>query len=151
MLAAAPLHAADQPARKASPIVIHTVEGDFQSVREAVEMAIINRGLVVDHVSHIGDMLERTGKDIGATKQVYGKAQALQFCSASVSRATMEADPKNIAFCPYIVFVYTLPDHPKKVYVGYRRPQPGGSKQSKAALAKVEELLAGVVQEAVSW
>lgn len=151
VFAAAPVMAGDKPSRNASPIVIHSVDGDFESVREAVELAITNRGLVVDHVSHIGDMLERTGKDIGAKKQVYGKAHSLQFCSAGISRETMEADPKNIAFCPYIVFVYTLPDNPKKVYVGYRRPPPLGSKASKASLAKVEELLQGIVNEAISW
>lgn len=140
-----------QKVATSADIVVRTVEGDYASVREAIEFAITNRGLVVDHVQHIGDMLARTGKDIGASKQVYTDANAFQFCSASISRETMEADPNNIAFCPYIVFAYTLPDQPKKVYVGYRRPPMTGSAQSKAALKKVEELLEGIVQEATSW
>lgn len=132
-------------------VFVQAVDKDFDSMREALELAITNRGLVIDHVSNIGDMLARTGKDIGATKQIYGKGQSLQFCSANLSRATMEADPNNIAFCPYMVFLYTLPDNPKKVYVGYRRLAMIGSPASKKSLKEVETLLDEIVQEAVSW
>ena len=105
---------------------------------------------MVDHVSHISDMLERTGKDLGMTKVIYGKAESMQFCSASVSRHMMEADPTNIVFCPYIIVIYTLPQDPKKVYVGYRRPLLVGSKASKASLQAVEKLLDGIVKEALN-
>lgn len=132
-------------------VAVWEVDGDYANVREAVEFAITNRGLVVDHVQHIGEMLERTGRDIGATKKIYGKANAFQFCSSNLSRKTMEASPSNIAFCPYIVFTYTLPDRPDKVFVGYRKPPLVGSPQSRAALKEVEELLEGIVQDAVSW
>ena len=115
-----------------------------------MEIAITNRGLVVDHASYIGDMLERTGKDIGATKKIFAKATALQFCSAALSRRMMEADPRNIVFCPYIVVLYTLPADPKTVYVGYRRPSPVGSAASKAALKAVEALLDDIVREALN-
>lgn len=131
-------------------IALYATQGDFETVKEDVVLAITNRGLVIDHTSHIGDMLERTGKDLGATKKVYGQAESLQFCSATASRRTMEADPANIVFCPYIVVIYTLSRDSKKVYVGYRRPQPVGSEASKASLRAVEELLDGVVKEALN-
>ncbi len=129
---------------------LYTTRGNFEDVRQDIEIAITGRGLVVDHTSHIGAMLERTGKDLGTTKPIYGDAGSMQFCSATVSRRTMEADPTNIVFCPYIIVYYTLPDDPKTVYVGYRRPLPVGSATSKKSLKDVENLLDGIVKEALS-
>jgi len=129
---------------------LYTTKGSFDDVRQDVEIAITNRGLVVDHVSHISDMLERTGKDLGLPGNIFGKAESLQFCSATVSRRMMQADPSNIVFCPYSVVVYTLPKDPKTVYVGYRRPELIGSEASKASLKAVEDLLDGIVKEALN-
>jgi uncharacterized protein (DUF302 family) len=129
---------------------LYTVQGKFDTVRGDVELAITGHGLVIDHVSHIGAMLERTGKDLGATKKVFDKAESLLFCSASVSRHTMEADPTNVVFCPYGITVYTLPQDPKTVYVGYRRPVSTAPASSKAALKEVEDLLDGIVREALN-
>lgn len=130
-------------------IVRHAVEGAaFEDVRQDVADAIIGRGLVIDYEAHIGDMLNRTAADVGAEKQVYAKADALQFCSATLSRRTMEADPANVAFCPYVVFVYQLADAPDEVVVGYRRLDESGSDESRAALADVNRLLDEIVQEA---
>lgn len=145
------LPAAAAAERVAAPghLALYATKGDFETVKEDVVIAITNRGLVIDHTSHVGDMLERTGKDLGTPKKIYGKAEALQFCSAAVSRRTMEADPVNILFCPYTIVIYTLPRDPKKVYVGYRRPQPAGPATS-AALREVEELLDGIVKEALN-
>lgn len=149
--AAAAQKTGGQKVKTVPEVVVWAVENDYASVREAVEFAITNRGLVVDHVQHIGEMLARTGRDIGATKKIYENANAFQFCSSSLSRKTMEADPANIAFCPYIIFAYTLPEAPNKVFVGYRKPPIVGSFASRAALKEVEELLDGIVQDVVSW
>lgn len=132
-----------------SHLKLYTTKGSFDDVRQDVEIAITNRGLVVDHVSHISDMLERTGKDLGLPGNIFGKAESLQFCSATVSRRMMQADPSNIVFCPYGIVVYTLPKDPKTVYVGYRRPELVGSEASKASLKAVEDLLDGIVKEAL--
>lgn len=129
---------------------LYTTTRDFDTVKEDVEIAITNRGLVIDHTSHIGDMLERTGRDLGTARPVYGKAGSMQFCSATVSRRTMEADPTNIVFCPYIIVYYTLPHDPKTVYVGYRRPLPSGSEASRASIREIENLLDGIVKEALN-
>lgn len=129
---------------------LYTTKGSFDDVRQDVEIAITNRGLVVDHVSHISDMLERTGKDLGLPGNIFGKAESLQFCSATVSRRMMQADPSNIVFCPYGIVVYTLPKDSRTVYVGYRRPEPVGTAASKASLKAVEELLDGIVKEALN-
>lgn len=143
---------ATAPAGSAGPdhLRLYTTTRDFDTVKEDVEIAITNRGLVIDHTSHIGAMLERTGKDLGTTKPVYGNAGSMQFCSATVSRRTMEADPTNIVFCPYIIVYYTLHHDPRTVYVGYRRPLPAGSEASRASIREIENLLDGIVKEALN-
>jgi hypothetical protein len=134
----------------ADHLKLYTVKRDFDAVKEDVEIAITNRGLVIDHTSHIGAMLERTGKDLGTNKPIYGNAGSMQFCSATVSRRSMEADPANIVFCPYIIVYYTLYHDPKTVYVGYRRPVPAGSETSRASIKEIENLLDGIVKEALN-
>jgi uncharacterized protein (DUF302 family) len=128
---------------------LYTVEGKFEDVRMDVEFAITDRGMVINNVSHIGNMLARTGEDIGAGKQIFQKAEALEFCSASVSRRMMEADPHNIVFCPYIIAIYTLPDESNKVHVAFRKPLPVGSAKSRQSLQAVEQLLEDIVADAI--
>ena len=130
-------------------MAVATKTGKFQDVRDDVEMAITDRGLVVNNVSHVGDMLERTGKDLGDSKQIFVKAEALEFCSAVVSRKMMEADPDNIVFCPYVISVYVVPGKPHEVRIAYRKPQIVGSPASKKALKAVDELLSGIVKDAL--
>lgn len=140
--AALPLHAAEDR------IVLYKVEAPYETVLQDVSDAIINRGFVIDYTAHIGDMLNRTAADVGAKKQVYRKAEATQFCSATLSRRAMEADPANIAFCPYVVFTYQTEAEPGQVTVGFRRLDETGSPESKEALAAVNELLDEIAQEA---
>jgi hypothetical protein len=129
---------------------LYSKRGNYEDVKLDIEIAITNKGLVIDHTSHIGAMLDRTGKDLGTSKPIYGNAGSMQFCSASISRRTMEADPTNIVFCPYIIVYYTLHDDPKTVYAGYRRPVAAGSAESKQSLEAVEKLLDGIVREALN-
>ncbi len=132
------------------PIVSYSKTAKLEDVRDEVKLAIEARGLVIDHESHIGRMLERTGKDVGSTRKLYAEAQAFVFCSAALSRKTMEADPANIAFCPYSIVVHATAQEAGKVHVSYRRPwRSGGSPASKAALREVERLLDGIAREAL--
>lgn len=96
------------------------VKADYDDVVFAVEQAITNRGLVIDHVSYIGDMLARTKEDVSGTKDLFTGAQVFTFCSASVSREVMEAKLRNIQFCPYGVYVYQSAEEGAPVTVGYR-------------------------------
>jgi uncharacterized protein (DUF302 family) len=130
-------------------MVVYTKTGSFDNVRDDVEMAITDRGMVVNNVSHVGEMLERTGKDLGDSKQVFLKAEALEFCSAVVSRKMMEADPDNIVFCPYVISVYVVPGKPHEVRIAYRKPQIVGSPASQKALKVVDDLLSGIVKDAM--
>jgi hypothetical protein len=135
-------------AESRSDVRLLSVKDNFASVKQDVIDAIIKRGLVIDYTAHIGEMLTRTAKDVGASKTIYSDAQTVQFCSATLSRRTMEADPTNVAFCPYVIFVYALPGSPGMTNVGYRRLPRVGSKQSRAAIDAVNALLDGIVRAA---
>lgn len=127
----------------------YAVKADFSEVMEDVEMAITEQGLVINNISHIGNMLERTRKAAGSSKRLFLEAKAVEFCSATVSRQMMEADPHNIVFCPYIIFVYVLPEQPDIVYLAYRRPIPVGSDESRNSLNAVELLLDEIIHAVV--
>ena len=122
-------------------VTIYEVKGSFEDVAFDLEAAIIGRGLVVDHVSHVGEMLNRTAVDVGATQQVYAQADVYLFCSATLSRRMMEADPTNIAHCPYGIFLYELADSPGSLQLGFRQ-MPDGPMQ------EVESLLDQIAREA---
>ncbi|WP_298907481.1 DUF302 domain-containing protein [uncultured Aliiroseovarius sp.] len=120
--------------------VTYAFNGDFGDATFAVETAIVGQGLVIDYVSHTGDMLERTKGDVGSDVTIFEAADIFLFCSAKISREVMEADAANISFCPYSIFVT---DTNGEVRVGYRT-YPEGEMQ------KVQALLDGIVQEAIS-
>ncbi|MDP3525498.1 MAG: DUF302 domain-containing protein, partial [Hoeflea sp.] len=87
---------------------VFTVVADipFADAAQGVNDAIVNKGFKVDYHGFLGDMLKRTAADVGATKELYKDAEFFTFCSAVVSRTVMEADIGDIAYCPYVVFVY---------------------------------------------
>jgi len=131
-------------------VVTYTKQAKFEDVRDDLKTAIEGKGLVIDYQSYLNRMLERTGKDVGSAQPIYLDAQAFVFCSASLSRKTMEADAANAAMCPYAMVVYATARDPGKVYVSYRRPwRPDGSAASKAALKDVEKLLDSIARQAV--
>jgi uncharacterized protein (DUF302 family) len=130
-------------ASAADEVIRHSSKGSYEDVKDAVVMAIEAKGLVVDRVAHVGDMLARTAKDVGATRRLYGKAEVLEFCSARISREMMEADPHQIAICPYTIAVYTLPGETGVVYVSYRAPPRA------KGMDNVHKLLYEIVREAL--
>jgi uncharacterized protein (DUF302 family) len=114
---------------------------NFDDAKEAVVMAIENRGLVINYTSHIADMLARTGTDIGATRQIFDKAEIIEFCSAKLSRKMMELDPHNIVLCPFAISIYTLPGEKNATWLAYRLPKGEAAKL-------VEPLLKEIAAEA---
>jgi len=132
------------------PVVVYSKRAKFEDVRDDLKLAIEAKGLVIDYQSFVNRMLERTGKDVGSARKLYADAQAFVFCSAALSRKTMEADPANASLCPYSIMVYATAQDPGTVRVSYRRPwRPDGSAASKAALKDVEALLDGIAREAL--
>ncbi|MGC8202761.1 DUF302 domain-containing protein [Aliiroseovarius sp. PTFE2010] len=121
-------------------MVTYSSVDSFDDTVFALENAIIGQGLVVDHVSHVGEMLERTREDVGSDVVLFEAADVLSFCSATLSRKVMEADPTNIRFCPYDIFVSQMSGS-DEVTVGYRT-MPAGPMQ------EVETLLDQLAREA---
>jgi uncharacterized protein (DUF302 family) len=132
------------------PVVSYSKKAKFEDVRDDLKSAIEGKGLVVDYQSYVNRMLERTGKDVGSARKLYADAQAFVFCSAALSRKTMEADLANVSMCPYTMVVYATAQEPDRVYVTYKRPwRPDGSAASKASLKEVEALVDGLAREAL--
>ena len=119
-----------------------TVDESFDDVSFSVESAILDMGLTIDSVSHVGDMLERTRIDVGSDVTLYSDALVYNFCSATVSRQVMEIDIMNIAFCPYGIFLFSTPDNTDQTTVGHRI-MPGES------MAPVNAFLDAIIAEAV--
>lgn len=122
--------------------VTYTVNDNIDDVLFSVENEIIGRGLKIDTVNHVSEMLDRTAADVGATKRIYTKAEIYSFCSATLSREMMEADPANISYCPYRIFVYATPEKPQQTTVGHDTFPAGKMK-------KVEALLDQIVRDAI--
>ena len=141
--------AAEAKTPSAKHRMTYTSKQDFESVKSAINEAIIEKGLVINNVSHIGSMLQRTSGVVEGAQPIFLKAESYEFCSATVSRLTMEADPHNIVFCPYIISVYVLPKEPNKTYISFRKPDLVGSVGSKAALKEVDKLLRDIIEQAL--
>lgn len=114
-------------------------EGAVEDAVFAIESAIVNHGLVIDYTSHVGEMMARTGADLDLGPSPVGPdAQVFLFCSATVSREVMEADPMNIANCPYGVFLAEIDG---ETMIGRRI-------YSEPSMAPVNALLEEIVAEA---
>lgn len=124
------------------------IESSYEDARYDLEDAIISQGLTVDHISNVSNMLQRTAGAVDGARQIYVTGQQFQFCSASLSRNTMQADPANIVFCPYMIFMYQRVDEPDKIHVGFRRLNEIGSDESSKALKAVNDLLMAIITEA---
>ncbi|GEO85263.1 MULTISPECIES: DUF302 domain-containing protein [Alphaproteobacteria] len=120
-------------------------DAPFAEVVADLEDAVVNRGYVIDYHGHIGDMLARTAADVPGSKPLYKAAEILQFCSATMSRQAMEADIGNIAYCPYVLFVYEPAKEPGKVTLGFRRlPAGDGRDEINTLLEKITREAAGL-------
>ena len=156
--------------------VHHSVEEEFDTIKEYIEEGITNQGLVVAHRSDVGGMLERTGKDLVAQVQkathsvmamastqmgienpieqpkqatsIFSRSEVIEFCSAKFSRKMTDADPANVIFCPYSIAVYTTAAQPELVHISYLQLSKIGSPSSQAVLQEVEAMLGRIVSEA---
>lgn len=116
----------------------------FDDVLFGLENAIIDHGLKIDSTSHVGDMLERTRADVGSDVVLFTHAQVFSFCSAALSRKVMEADPMNIAYCPYTIYVMERADTPGTTFIGYREYPDGAMQEVQTML---DEIVANALAE----
>jgi uncharacterized protein (DUF302 family) len=126
----------------AQDIITYDTEESFDDVVFGLENAILDKGLVIDSVSHTGEMLERTKADVGSDVTIFTHADIFSFCSAQISREVMEADPMNVVFCPYDIFIIVRPDTPDITTIGFRSFPEGDMK-------KVEALLDDIARSAI--
>lgn len=140
---------------KEAGFVSYTVAAQFSDVAFDVEDAITAEGLLLDWTGFVNKMLESTAEAVGAvaadgTKSPFVDSLYWHFCSGKLTHDAVDADPGNVAICPYIVFAYELHATPGMVTVGYRRPlaYTDPSEKSAAALGKIEELLDRIVRRA---
>lgn len=138
-----------KPETSAKTTITHTVMSDdnYELLKENIEMAITDRGLIISGTLHISDMLNRTGKDLGYPKNIYKKAEGIEFCSAKISHAMAQVDPTNVSMCPFTIVIYQLADDPAKTHLSYRYvPLQGkGADVEKT----IHQLLQGIVDEAI--
>jgi uncharacterized protein (DUF302 family) len=134
----------------ASAYAVYESESDFETVLEGAKLAIQERGMYINNVMHMGEMLERTGKDLGMDGKIYEKAQSIEFCSAVLSRKMASEDPSRIVNCPFILAVYVLPGEPNKTYVAHRTVS-GQEVQSSEIMSEISQMLKGVAEGAIAW
>jgi len=129
---------------------VYESKSDFETVLEGAKNAIQERGMYINNLMHMDEMLERTGKDLGMDGKVYERAESIEFCSAVLSRRMTLEDPSRIVNCPFILSIYTLPDQPGKTYVVHRAI-PEQEMAASEIMAEVAGMLRGVAEGAVSW
>ena len=106
-----------------------------RTLRSTCVQCLVQRG---DQPDVRGEMLNRTGADVGSDIKLFDNAQIFIFCSAVVSREVMEADPANLVHCPYGIYVA---ERDGAVTIGHRDYPEG-------PMDAVETLLKDIVAEA---
>jgi len=130
-----------QSALASDTVTYEVTDQSYDDVMFGLENAILDFGLVISEHNHVGDMLERTKTDLGATETLYSYADVFVFCSAALSRAAMLEDPMNIRFCPYNIYMYQITEE-SPVIIGYDIYPEG-------ALKDVQQLLDNITRSAI--
>ena len=126
--------------------VVFKTQGNYQDVRDMLEIAIESKGLKITNTNMVANMLERTGEVVGSTKLLYTGGEQMNFCSATISRHMMDADPHAMVLCPYSISVYAMPND-KNVYLAYRKPAATKNPALKKSLMEVEKLLVEIIKD----
>jgi len=129
---------------------VYESANDFDTVIAGAKLAIQERGMYINNLMHIDEMLERTGKDLRLGGKVYERAWSIEFCSAVLSRRMAAEDPGRIVYCPFTLAVYVLPGQPDKTYVAHRAV-PEDEIRASETMAEVAAMLKAIAEEAVSW
>ncbi len=128
---------------------VRTKQAAFDDVRFELGNAIVARGLTIHSEGNFGKMLERTGADVGSSKEIYKAAEFVSICSAKFGRMLVEADPALMGACPFLMYVYERSDQPGLVTVGFRRLTPSADAATQQVIVSVETMLDGIVNDAM--
>ena len=137
-------------AQAAEGYAVYESESSFEDVLQGLKLAIEERGMYINNLMNLGEMLERTGKDLGMEETIFTRAESVEFCSAVLSREMTSEAPARLVNCPFIIAVYTLPGDGGTTYVAHREI-PAAETDASPAMAKVAAMLKDVASAAVSW
>lgn len=129
---------------------VYESDATFDDVLEGLKLAIEERGMYINNVMHMGEMLERTGKDLGLDTPIYARAESIEFCSAILSREMTSEDPARIVNCPFIISVYALPNKEGTTFVAHREI-PQDQVEGSAVMARIATMLKEVAAAAAAW
>jgi uncharacterized protein (DUF302 family) len=129
-------------------VTTYPSQADFAATRENLKNAVTNQGLLISGEMHLGEMLQRTGPDLGF-EQVFAQVESIQFCSALMAHRMIQANPSNLGTCPFSVLIYARSESPDKVYLAFRVPQLAGDESGELAQA-IRGMLDTIVSEAAS-
>ncbi|TVQ87854.1 MAG: DUF302 domain-containing protein [Chromatiaceae bacterium] len=141
---------ADAATESPAPYARYESSSSFEDVMTGLKLAIEERGLYINNVMAMDEMLERTGRDLGAEEVIFTRAEAVEFCSAVLSRRMTAEDPIRIVHCPFIIAVYTLPESPDTTFVAYRTV-PASEVADSAVMREVAAMLQDLAEAAASW
>jgi uncharacterized protein (DUF302 family) len=139
---------ATEPGSNAAIATASKAAARYQDVREDLLMAIEAQGFVVGAIGDLGTSLARSAPDLGH-QSVYLSAEYFNFCPAAIAHELVAADPANLAYCPFQMFLYEAAAKPGTIVVGYRHPGIDGNAATRAALAKAERIFATIIKAAV--
>lgn len=129
------------------PVAVYRTDEAYGDVKEYLEMAITDRGMLVTNTLHISEMLQRTAADTGLDKIPYLHAESLEFCSILMSYKMSLAHPANMATCPLTLSIYQTVDEPDQTYIAYRRAKLLGPADQ--VQQELNDLLDGIVSDAL--
>ncbi|HYN79211.1 MAG TPA: DUF302 domain-containing protein [Lamprocystis sp. (in: g-proteobacteria)] len=129
---------------------VYESQASVDDVLGALKLAIEERGMYVNNMMHLSEMLDRTGKDLGQEERIYERAESVEFCSAVLSREMTREDPARLVNCPFIISVYALPGTPGKTYVVHREIPPD-QVAATPVMARVATMLKEIAGAAANW
>jgi uncharacterized protein (DUF302 family) len=129
---------------------VYESDSEFSDVMDGLKLAIQQRGMFINNIMQMNEMLDRTGADLGLGGPLFGQAESVEFCSAVLSRKMITEDPRRIVNCPFIIAVYTLPDDPDTTYVAHRKI-PEAETAGSEAMKEVATMFEEIAGDAVSW
>jgi uncharacterized protein (DUF302 family) len=148
ILAAVCLSLAINNSQADSPYAVYKTASAYADVMQSLKMAIEEKGMYINNVMHMSEMLERTGKDLGLGGAIYSNAESIEFCSAVLSRRMTSDNPHRIVNCPFIISVYVLAKEPDTTYIVHRRLDIGDDTPVMKEIAAMLESLGQAAQDA---
>jgi uncharacterized protein (DUF302 family) len=142
------LASATEPSSNAAIATASKSGTRYQDVRDDLLLTIETKGFMVGAIGDLGGMLARSAADFGL-KPVYLQAEYFNFCPAAIAHELIAADPTNLAYCPFQLFLYETIATPGTVVVGYRHPGVDGNAATRAILARAEQVFADIIHAAV--